>query len=266
MHWNNERELQDDLAVYLRSSGFLTFTELLVPGCEGGRVDVATVKPHVYATKDLRAYEVKLTKQCFLQDIGQNKWHKYLNVFHRVYFAAPEGVLKKDDIPKDAGLIVRNENGWHVTKAAKGHKPEKLNADAVFAMLYRGYEQDREIRRLSERIAVEENLPLSAKAKKIGWEISRRLDRDRESTVENWAIEVVGLMNECLGVEIRYEKNGEISLPSTWELKDVLQGISKVTKEYDTIRKIGAFLYTFGEKHFGVEKVSSEDIKKIINM
>lgn len=262
MNWENERELQKDLAEYLRSCGFLTFTELLVPGCEGGRVDIAAVKPHMYATKDLRAYEVKLTRQCFLQDVGKNKWHKYLNVFHRVYFAAPEGVLKKDEIPKEAGLIIRNQNGWHVVKAAKGHKPEKLNADAVFSMLYRGYEQNREMRRLNERVAAEENIPLREKALTIGHEISHRLRNERVTEVEEWASEISTLLSDSFGIELKYDNCGVLKLPSKYHLKRAIDGIGKASKEYNTIRQIGEFLFGLGDD-FG--SISKDQILKAIN-
>ncbi|MGE5629485.1 MAG: MmcB family DNA repair protein [Caulobacteraceae bacterium] len=262
MEWKNERELQDDLAGYLRDCGFLTFTEILMPGCEGGRVDIATVKPHMYATKDLRAYEVKLTKQCFLQDIRSNKWHKYLNVFHRVYFAVPEGVIKKDEVPKEAGLIVRNQNGWHVVKAAKGHRPELLNADAVFALLYRGYEQDRVMRRLSERINAEENIPLREKALTIGHEIAHRLKQERITEIEEWANDIASLLSESLGIELKYDDHGVLRLPSQYHLKKAIRGIGEAAKEYRTVKLIGEYLYGLGDKF---ESVSKEQILEVIN-
>jgi len=33
--FKNERELQEDLAEYLRSAGMLTFTEIQIPGMNG---------------------------------------------------------------------------------------------------------------------------------------------------------------------------------------------------------------------------------------
>lgn len=264
MEWKNERELQLDLAEYLRACDFLTFTEIQVPGCEGGRIDVAAIKPHLYSTKDLRAYEVKVTRQCFMQDVGNNKWHKYLNVFNRVYFAVPEGIVKKEDVPKDAGLIVRNDNGWHVVKAARGHRPENMTVDAVFSLLYRGYEESLQMRRLSERIVAEENVPLRDKARLIGHEIARRLDRDRESQVEYWAKEVAEIINNCLGIELEFEKNGELRLPSTWSIEESLKSIGKVTKEYETLKKIGAFLYTLGEESWRLKQVSREKVLEVM--
>lgn len=103
---------------------------------------------------------------------------------HRIYFTAPEGLLKKSDIPDEASLIARNENGWHVVKAHKFHNPEELNINSVLALLYHGYEESRIMRRLKDRIVAEENVLLSKKVQKIGYEIARRLVTTKESQIE----------------------------------------------------------------------------------
>lgn len=64
------RELTQDLAGYLRAAGWLVFTEIDIRGT-GGRVDIAAVKPHSYARKDLRAYEIKVSKGDFRADDGK---------------------------------------------------------------------------------------------------------------------------------------------------------------------------------------------------
>ena len=150
--------LKGDLARHLRESGWLTFTEIEIPGTYdepnfyNGRVDVVAVKPCSYARKDLRAYEIKVSKSDFLSDVNTGKWKRYLNVFHRVYFAAPSGLIKKTEVPEEAGLIVRGDKGWSVVKTARAHNPPNLSVDSILALLSRGYEQDREIRNLRERM------------------------------------------------------------------------------------------------------------------
>lgn len=260
MEWKNEYELQKDLAEYLRQCEFMTFTEVQIPGCENGRVDVVAIKPHVYAIKDLRAYEVKLTKQAFYADVSKNKWYKYMGVFHRIYFAAPEGLLKKSDIPDEAGLIVRNENGWHVVKAPKYHKPERLNEDSVLALLYHGYEESRVMRRLNDRIAAEENIPLSKKARQIGWEISRRLSTERVGEVEEWASDIAKILEESLGIEIKYENNGGLRLPYKYQLEHILKGLGELYKSYSDIKEIGRYLFSLGDKY------GEEDKPKILEI
>jgi hypothetical protein len=251
MVWESEFKLQRDLAEYLRQCGFMTFTEIVIPGCEQGRVDVAAVKPGMYAQKDIRAYEVKITKQVFDKDINENKWRKYLNVFHRVYFAAPEGVLKKSDIPEGAGLILRNNNGWHVVKAAKFNNPEKLDVDSILALLYHGYEESRIMRRLRDKIIADENVTLYQQAKKIGWEIARRLNNSKETQIEEWCLQLWGLFKR-FGFDVPgriisegikgVDENPIVHLPSLYEIENLLNGADALMKDIATLKAIGEYL------------------------
>lgn len=277
MEWKNERELQYDLADYLRQCEFMTFTEVQIPSCEYGRVDVIAVKPRMYATKDLRAYEVKLTKQVFDKDIKENKWRKYMNVFHRVYFAAPAGVLKKSDIPDEAGFIIRNENGWHVVKAPKFNNPEKLDVNSILALLYHGYEESKVARRLRDRIIAEENAPLYKQAQKIGWELARRLDNTKETQIEKWCEQLWDLFKkfgfdapEKIIVEDQFGTN--VRLPSLYEIESLLCGADALMKDIATIKAIGSYLKSIdepdvdeGENVWRTRKPKREKALELIN-
>lgn len=162
-HADLHADLQADLARSLRDAGWLTFTEIEVPGT-GGRVDVAAVKPHAYARRELRAYEVKASRRDLVRDLDAQKFRSYLAVFHRLYFAAPSGLVRLDELPKDVGLIVKTANGWqHVRAPSRGNLPEKLSVDAVLALLYRGYEEHGAARRLAERLEWESGVPVAAR-------------------------------------------------------------------------------------------------------
>jgi len=204
--------LQGDLARHLREVGWLTFTEIEVPGtnCEPGswhgRVDVVAVRPRSYARKDLRAYEVKVNRSDFLNDVGTEKWRRYHAVFHRVFFAVPAGLIKKTEVPAEAGLIVRGDKGWAVVKTAMGHQPPNLSVDSVLALLFRGYEQDREIRNLRERLFYRDGVIESAAA--FGHGIRQKLsqkEREIEPALRNLRAAVENLagtsLEETWGVE-----------------------------------------------------------------
>lgn len=166
MNWKNERELQNDLAEFLRECGFLTFTEISL---NYGRVDIIAVKPHQYMNKDVRIYEVKNNRTTFKQD---NKWDNYLNFCHRFYMACPKGLIKRDEVPKNIGLITRNNNSWQVVKAPIKNIPAGLSVDFVFSLLYRGYEESMKQRVLRDKIIADENTSLKRQACKIGWKIA----------------------------------------------------------------------------------------------
>lgn len=179
--------LTKDLAAFLRESHWITVTEMYLPGWDA-RVDVMAIKPHAFATQDLRIYEVKVSRQDYHADERANKWRKYLDVAHRVFFACPAGLLRKDEIPKEAGLIVRGPKGWSVLKAPKGHQPPGLTVDVVMAMLFKVHNTDVEIREIKKRIVTKENVNLADAARNIdhrirerlrdglGWKTQRRVD------------------------------------------------------------------------------------------
>ncbi|QIB26083.1 MmcB family DNA repair protein [Caloranaerobacter azorensis] len=233
MYFKNEHDLQLDLAKHLREVGYLTYTEIEIKGGRGGRADVIAIKPS-YANKDCRIYEVKNNRSTFNND---SKYEKYFDVCHRMYIACPSGMIKKDELPPKIGLIVRNENGWHVVKAARRNNPKDFNIDFVLSLLYRGYEETLVQRRLRDKIIAEENFSLKKQAYKIGYEIARRLDKDRETEVEDWVIKCNELFKKYLDVDINYKR-----LPSLYELEYILSSISHLAKDIQYIKKIGEYL------------------------
>ncbi len=214
--------LMGDLARHLRESGWLAFTEIQIPGTEGdmrsrgtGQVDVVAVMPRHYARKDLRAYEVKVDRSDFQRDVGLDKWRRYRDVFHRVFFAVPKGLVTKAEVPDEAGLIVRGDNGWSVAKAARSHIPPRLSVDAVLSLLFRGYEQDREIRNLRQRLVYEKGVVVDAHG--FGWDTRRRLaQKEKELTPALQALKEV--MESALGE----------SLDQAWDVKTLADRLSRV--------------------------------------
>lgn len=236
MNFNNEHGLQLDLAEHLRKGGYLTYTEIEIKGGRGGRADVVAVKPS-YANKDCRIYEVKNNRYAFEKDL---KYTKYLDVCHRMYIACPKDLIDKDELPINIGLMYRNENGWYTVKAAKRNNPKDFNIDFVLSLLYRGYEETLLQRKLRDRIIAKDNATLKDQAYKIGHEIARKLDRDRETQVEEWVKEVGDLFCKYLNIEPdTFRVKG---LPSTWEIEDILSSVSGTLKEVNNIKMIGEYL------------------------
>lgn len=233
--------LTEDLASHLRASGWLAYTEIAIRGT-GGIVDVAAVKPRHYARKDFRAYEVKESRSDFRTDEGSNKWRRYLQVFHRVYFATPAGLISKDEVPQDAGLIVRGKNGWHVVKAARGHTPPNLGVDAVLAMLFRDYENKSEMRRLADRIVAKENIPLQDKAKNIGYEIRCRLARDKDDEKEKWAYKILEICEKVAGKDYT---SSSLSYFDFCEIERILKAALAMRNYAKLLNEMGHFLISF---------------------
>ncbi len=98
--------------------------------------DVVVVRPS-YTRFCIDIYEVKQSRADFLSDIRSKKWQSYLPFCHRFYFAAPSGIIKKEDTPADCGLIIRGDTGWKVMQSAKARDAaDDIPVVALLSMLF----------------------------------------------------------------------------------------------------------------------------------
>lgn len=173
--------LKDSLASHLRSAGWLAYKEMpLGSVSRNGRVqraDVLALKKSY--TARIVVYETKVSRGDFTRDIGEGKYEGYLPMCHQLYFAVLSGLVKKQEVPEGCGLIVYSEgSGWHTVHGARVRQldlSEPKFFELLLACLFRGWEEERGVRRLRERIDLTDNVELSAQAKHIGWLIASRL-------------------------------------------------------------------------------------------
>lgn len=55
-----------------------------------------------YTKPNIIGYEIKISRNDFLQD---GKWHLYLQYCNEFYFVVPKGLVKKTELPDNVGLI-----------------------------------------------------------------------------------------------------------------------------------------------------------------
>jgi hypothetical protein len=118
--------------------------------------DVIAVKPS-YTRFCLSLYEVKVSRADFLGDLRREKWRGYLDHCHRLYFAVPEGMIDKSEVPAEAGLMVRSDKGWTCKKHPQKRDvtiPERTLLSMVF---------------LKERTTVRERSLEAALGRSGGW-------------------------------------------------------------------------------------------------
>lgn len=108
--------------------------------------DVCVVKPS-YTRFCLSIYEVKFSRADFLSDIRSEKWKKYLYHCHRFYFATTSGIVKLEDIPTEAGWIVRGNNGWRVMKSALNRDVE-IGGETLLSLLFYKQKKTKRFNRL----------------------------------------------------------------------------------------------------------------------
>lgn len=273
--FKNERELQEDLAEYLRNMGLLTFTEIQIPGMYSSRADIIAMTPHRYSTKDIRVYEVKFNRGTWLSD---KKYQKYLDCCNRMYIACQKGLIKKDELPDEIGLITRNDNGWNVAKSPKLNiNPKSMNVDFILSLLYRGYEENKIQRDLRDRIIADSNVSLTKQAEKIGYEISCRINKSAETYVEKWC-EKLWEVFEKYGFKIpqdiiKQDKfNGTtVNLPDLYQIQELLGSVNGLIKDAAAIKAIGQYLENIyipeddKSNIWGSRKENRENALKLIN-
>ncbi|WP_257765345.1 hypothetical protein [Burkholderia glumae] len=137
MNWNHD-DLARDLAAHLRgTSDRLVWTDMQLGPAGSPRPDVYSV-PCSFSRFQPVAYECKISVADFRRDVTAGKWTSYLRFAAGVIFAAPAGLLKKDDIPAGCGLIVRGPDGWRSLKGPTLKNMENLPRDAWVKLIIDG--------------------------------------------------------------------------------------------------------------------------------
>lgn len=114
MDWTHDA-LQRDLAAHLASPGWMIWEDIQLGPAGSPRPDVYTLTKS-FARPRALAYEVKVSRSDFRADATTAKWMAYLQFAQGVSFAVPKGLVAKEDIPPQAGLVVRGDTGWRTLR------------------------------------------------------------------------------------------------------------------------------------------------------
>ncbi|WP_438391108.1 hypothetical protein [Caballeronia sp. DA-9] len=143
MKWNHD-ELANDLAAHLRGlSDRRVWVDMQLGASGSTRPDVYTM-PCSFTRFTPLAYECKVSVSDFRADVTKGKYTDYLGYSSGVIFACPAGLLKKEDIPKGAGLMVRGEEGWRTLKAPTLAKCPELPRSFWLKLVMDGERRDHE--------------------------------------------------------------------------------------------------------------------------
>lgn len=184
----------------------------------------------------LSIFEVKVNRADFLKDLRSGKWRGYLDHCHRFYFAAPSGIIAKDEVPFEAGLVVRGPSSWQFKKSAprrrveipsetllslvflKNRKTSRERAIAEIAAIYGGYHRTLATYGMSRSERV---------ARKFGRELAeawaaRQAWKSKQQELQLLIDRIEQEIGEVLGVEARW--------PS-WELAKLVRAIKQKAKD-----------------------------------
>lgn len=111
--------------------------DLAIPECKSGpthyastfqKIDLWVMKKS-WASPQTYGYEIKVSRNDFLRD---DKWQNYLEFCSDLYFVAPPGVIEKEEVPADAGLLVSSNNGTRLyTKKKAPHRNVEI-PDSIY--------------------------------------------------------------------------------------------------------------------------------------
>lgn len=111
------------------------------------RIDALAIKIG-YSKLQLWGYEIKVSRRDFVAD---EKWHQYMEMCNSLYFVCPHGVIGKDEVPAEAGLMYVSKKGNMVRTVKKApyrtvqYRPEYFMG-MIFNKLNLFDAQDRESR------------------------------------------------------------------------------------------------------------------------
>lgn len=135
-------DLGATLATWLSRNGRACWTniELKVRNAES----LQLVRPDVFSINatldpariDAAVHEVKVSRSDFLADIAKpSKRAGYAAISEKFYYVAPEGLLRPEEMPEDAGLLVARGDDFVVAKRPKKRRvvlaPEVMLAMAL---------------------------------------------------------------------------------------------------------------------------------------
>ena len=142
--WSHDA-LMADLAGSLFAMDRMVWQDLQLGPSGSPRPDVFTINKS-FANPHQTAYECKISVSDFRSDVTSGKWIKYLEYAGAVIFAAPAGLVGKDDVPAHCGLTLRHENVWRLAKKPV-RQPCVLPPEAALKLLIDGVERQGPISR-----------------------------------------------------------------------------------------------------------------------
>lgn len=223
MNWKHD-DLAYDLAEHLaRNSDRMIWTDMQLGPSGSPRPDVYTINKR-YSTFCPVAYECKISVSDFRSDVTRGKWQSYLKFASGVIFAAPKGLISKDDVPKTCGLIVRNETGWRTIKGPTMTPVKELPRDAWLKLLIDGTQRslrDHYVRYYNER--------------KVRAEIAKKYGDELAEILHNHSIAKERLEDKIKHIQ---QRTGEL---------DVFNGLERMQKEIEDFKALKTEICEFLE-------------------
>lgn len=219
--WTHDA-LAADLADHLRGmfKPAMIWLDMQLGPAGSMRPDVFSIE-RTYTGLITRAFEVKISRSDFLADATAGKAQGYRSVAGALAFAAPKGLLKREEIPDGCGLIERGESGWRWVRKPVVSRIESLPTKVWLKLLMDGIERVHDPRAVLRRQRVSEYTQQRRAEQMLGAELGKLL-ADRERARIDLQFEASRLRDEAAALQASRE---ERAAKSRAALEDTLQGL-----------------------------------------
>lgn len=206
--------------------------DVAVPECKVGptwtrgriptrRFDLWVMK-RSYSHPNFIGYEVKVKRSDFLRD---EKWRDYLTFCSEFSFVCPPGVIEKNEVPEEAGLLVTSSNAKVILTKKKApyrniEAPVSLLLYVLMSRTRISNEADFEGR--GNRKAFWERWLAGKEAdREFGWRVSKKIREHLEKLVYKAETETkrVEAENKNLAKVAEWCKRNNVDLGSDWSLE-----------------------------------------------
>lgn len=192
-----------------------------------------------YTKPYITGYEIKISRNDFLQD---NKWHLYLQYCNEFYFVVPNGLITKEEIPDYIGLIYYHPETGRLRKKKKALWRKIEEPVGVYKyIIYSRLEKERLPFYNNRAEYAEAYLKDKAYKKMLGGKLGTRMSKELQEANERLeclekAEKKVILLEKILDILYKYNAacfRREEDIPQ--ELERVLQ--STYPKELDMVKR-----------------------------
>jgi hypothetical protein len=170
------RVTERDITLALKEKHYKDiFAQQVKMGMAGSKImDAVAIKP-TWSPITLIGYEIKTSRADFLND---QKYPHYMKTCTLFSFVAPRGVVQKDEIPKDAGLIEYNPetHKLRTVKKAPYNKVEIMIEVLLHIMFWKFDDYNRPPTKEEMRRRAEENIICGRYGKVLSRDIARKME------------------------------------------------------------------------------------------
>ncbi len=219
-----------------------------------GIVDVLAISKS-YSHPSVRIYEIKRDRGDFLHDVNTGKYLKYMEHCNQLFFAAPAGLIKKDELPEGCGLITQGPNGWRSVKVAP-RRDFTMAYDVMMALMMKGYQNHFEEYRRLEIERFQEYPGLREASLRYGVNLSRDIVESREyiERAQKLTEEIEGLSNRQFT---------RVSDAVYWLQREVAHLLGKRKYAEEAARLVGIALQLFKGSNYRTDVELREIAEKL---